>query len=103
MPDKRLHSQCYAHTGEVHYVKVSFGDMWINGITVRPSIHHPERGPWVQMPSFQQGSKYKRYIEFPKGSKAQELIEQAAVEATNHDHILTDKELKDINWDDVDF
>jgi hypothetical protein len=82
--DQDIIAEVYHEANGVFYVKVEILGMYISGITVRNSPKFPEKGLWVQMPSYQSGATWKRYIEFSKQSplkvieeKCKEAVEQA--------------------------
>jgi hypothetical protein len=83
-----------------YYVKLSFPSigMYINSITVRPSSKNPN-GMWVQMPAMKLG-RWIHVIEFKSDSQLQVLFHDAALRAVdvyNHESILPDVELENID------
>jgi hypothetical protein len=86
----------------IYYVKITFPNigMYINSITVRPSPYHPGE-QWVQMPAKPVGpNRWIHVIEFKNGSQLQDLMRDAAlraVDAYNHDSLLPDVELEDMD------
>lgn len=95
----------------VHYVKVELFGMFISNITVRSSIKSFDGQWWVQMPTYQQGDKWKRIIEFRPESELKTLITKACIKAVDQevgsglvapdessdvviDDLMTDEELK---------
>jgi hypothetical protein len=65
----------------IHYLKVEMLGMFITNITVRESPNFPERGLWVQMPSFLKNGTYKKVVEFLPDSPLKAWIEEACIEA----------------------
>lgn len=60
--------ETYKTSGEFHYVKVSIDGLYVSGIKVSESRKY-QGTLWIQMPSYRQGNKWKRYIETSNDSR----------------------------------
>ena len=88
----------------VYYVKVGFPKigLWINSWTVRRSDKYPEKGLWVQPPSFFMG-RWIKVLEFRNDSELFDLISDEilrAVDIYNREKnvpVDSDISLEDIN------
>lgn len=66
-----------------YLVKVCFTDigLYINSIRVQESVKYPEKGMWVQLPSYKAGMRWYKVIEFDGSSPMLALIEKYARQA----------------------
>lgn len=105
----------YTQVQQFYYVKVEVDGLYISGIKVSVSKKYPNT-LWIQMPSYKQGVKWKRYIESEKDSPLGQAIYKAIEDhmspiifgdATNTNQQSTDVVLDDIdselNFDDIPF
>jgi hypothetical protein len=70
----------------VMYVKVYLPDLglYINSITVRPSVNYAEKGvPWVQVPKFAVYTRWISPLEFTKVSPLWPLIHDEVLRAVD--------------------
>ena len=101
----------FTSPNNVHYVKIELFGMFISNITVRRSIKSFDGQWWLQMPTYQQGDKWKRIIEFRPESQLKNLITEACIKAVEQeidgglvapgessnvvsDELMTDEEFK---------
>src|SRR5665213_1837832 len=79
----------------VYYAKVSFPDLglYINSWTIRQSDKYPEKGLWVQPPSFYMGKRWIKVLEFRNDSELFDLIREEilrAVDRWEHEKAIPD-------------
>lgn len=82
--EQDITAEVYHESKGIHYVKVIMLGLYISGITVRPSPKFPEKGLWVQMPSYKLGAIWKRYIEFDNESSLKDIMESKCREAVEN-------------------
>ncbi len=84
-----------------YYVKLDIQGIYISDITVKISPKYPEKGLWVQMPSYRKGVSWKKIIEFNPDTSAKRGIETKALQAVedyknSNKHIEKDQVIDDI-------
>lgn len=90
----QLHAAVYFQNAKgVYYAKVSIPSlgMYINSFKISVSPNYPERGLWVQWPSFWIKPKWVKPIEFNNTSEFKALVEEEvlrAVDTYNHEKLL---------------
>lgn len=99
----KIHGQVYKQNDKgVMYVKVHIPDLdlYINSITVRPSIKYADKGElWVQVPKFAIYGKWIAPLEFTNSSIFWQLIKDEvlrAVDVYRYESNIPDDRLVDL-------